>query len=123
MAVRHAWGVPNTTHRYLIEEISGSLHPKVMLDSHYIGIFNSMCTNPKYSMRVMARIIGTDMRTVMGRTLHNLKLECNVNPTEDLSPALIKKSMKYSAIPEVEEWRVPLALELKDIREGKVSLR
>ena len=52
VAVRHAWGVPNTTHRYLIEEISGSLHPKVMLASRYIGFVKSLCTSPKYSMRV-----------------------------------------------------------------------
>ena len=45
VAVRHAWGVPNTTHRYLIEEISGFLHPKVMLASRYIGFFKSLCTS------------------------------------------------------------------------------
>ena len=30
--------------------------------------------------------------------------------------------MKYSAIPGSEDWMIPLALELKDIRDGKVSL-
>ena len=33
VAVRQAFQVPNTTHRYLIESISGCSHPKVMLAS------------------------------------------------------------------------------------------
>ena len=90
--------------------------------ARFISFYKSLVNCPKFCVRYLARLAETDMRTVMGRTLHHLKLQCTVNKTEDLSPALIKKSMKYSAIPEAEEWRIPLALELKDIRDGKVSL-
>ena len=58
----------------------------------------------------------------MGRTLHHLIQQCSVNQLENLSPGLVMESMKYSATPEAEDWRVPLALELKDIRDGKCSL-
>ena len=42
VAIRHAWNIPNTTHRYLVESISGSLHPKVMLASRYSSFANSL---------------------------------------------------------------------------------
>ena len=109
VAVRHAWGVPNTTHRYLIEKISGSLHPKVMLASRYIGFFKSLCTSPKYNMRVLARLLGTDMRTVMGRTIQKISTECSLS---SLTPALVKKNMKYFQIPCDEEWRIDPLTEL-----------
>ena len=48
--------------------------------------------------------------------------QCTVNQLEDLSPVLIKKTLKYSATPDAEDWRIPLALELKDIRDEKSSL-
>jgi hypothetical protein len=64
-------------------------------------------------VRYLAGLAEQDMRTVMGRTLHHLMQQCTVNQLEDLSPVLIKK---YSATPEAEDWRIPLALELKDIR-------
>ena len=69
VTVRAAWNVPNTTHRYLIEEISGSLHPKVMLASRFSGFVKSMLASPKYTVRVMTSLCSKDLRTVMGRTM------------------------------------------------------
>ena len=80
----------------------------------------SLC--PKFSVRYLARLSECDIRTVMGRTLHHLMQQCKVNQLEDLSPVLIKKSMKYSAVPQAEDWRISLALELNDVRAGKVML-
>ena len=54
VAVRHAWNLPNTTHRYLIESISGSLNPKVMLASRYSKFVKSLQSSPKYSVKVLA---------------------------------------------------------------------
>ena len=41
---------------------------------------------------------------------------------DDLNAPLIKKCLKYKVAPEADGWRVPLALELKDIRDGKFNL-
>ena len=46
VAVIHAFGVANTTHRYLIEDISKSLHPKVMLSSRYCSFVKSLLASP-----------------------------------------------------------------------------
>jgi hypothetical protein len=88
-----------------------------MLASRFTSFYKSLVNCPKFCVRYLARLAETDMRTVMGRTLHHL-----MNQLENLNPGLVKKSMKYSAIPEAEDWRVPLALELKDIRDGKCTL-
>ena len=111
VAVRHAWSVPNTTHRYLIEGISGSLHPKVMLASRYSGFVKSLRSSPKYSMRVLASCTSTDLRTVMGRTLYKISRECSCS-LESLTPGLTKKSMKYFPVPSTEEWRIGVLSEL-----------
>ena len=117
MTMRNVSNLERATHRYLIEPLSGCLHPKIMLASRFTSFHKSLVNSSKFCVRYLARLAECDMRTVMGRTLHHLKLQCTVNKTEDLSPALIKKSMKYSAIPESEDWMIPLALELKDIRD------
>ena len=61
------------------------------------------------------------MRTVMGTTLAYLMEHCKVNSDqlEYLSPGLVKRSLQYSCCPENEEWRIQLALELRDIRDGQ----
>ena len=78
------------------------------------------CT--KFCGMYLSRLTESDMGTVMGRTLHHLMQQCKVNQLEDLSPVLIKKSMKYSTVPKAEDWRISLALELNDVRAGKVML-
>ena len=102
--------VPNTTHRYLIESISESLHPKVMLASRYIGFVKSLCSSPKYCMRVLASTIKNDMRTVMGRTLNMISVECT-SPKDSLTSAIVKKNMKYFPVPDTEQWRVGILSE------------
>jgi hypothetical protein len=122
VTMRNIFNIERATHRYLIEPLSGCLHPKIMLASRFTSFYKSLVNCPKFCVRYLARLAETDMRTVMGRTLHHLMQQCTVNQLENLNPGLVKKSMKYSAIPEAEDWRVPLALELKDIRDGKCTL-
>ena len=64
VAVRLAWNVPNTTHRYLIEPLSDTLHPKVMLSSRYVSFVKSLSSSPKYVIRVLASLCIGDLRTV-----------------------------------------------------------
>ena len=122
VTMRNIFNLERTTHRYLIEPLSGCLHPKIMLASRFTSFHKSLVNCSKFCVRYLARLAEQDMRTVMGRTLHHLMQQCTVNQLEDLSPVLIKKSLKYIAIPEAEDWRIPLALELKDIRDGKSTL-
>ena len=114
VAVRQAWDVPYRTHRYLIEMISGALHPKVMLASRYSGFVSSMLTSPKYHVRVLARLCVTDHRTVMGRSLSQISRETGLARWEpsQLSPAFVKKKMKYSDVPTHEHWRTGFLSEL-----------
>ena len=114
VAVRLAWKVPNTTHRYLIEVISDSLHPKVMLASRYTSFVSSLLNSPKYPVRILARLCASDCRTVMGRTLSQISRECGLatwDPSR-VSSTLVKTKMKYSAVPHPEEWRTGLLKEL-----------
>ena len=68
MAWNVTFKVPRTTHRYLIESISGQLHLKVMLASRLVKFLGSL----KWGVRFLAGISERDMRTVMGR---NVRLE------------------------------------------------
>ena len=96
--------MPNTTHRYLIVLISGSLHPKVMLPSRYCGFVKSLLSSPKYPVRVFASLSSSDLRTVMGRAMSEMGKKCDM-VRGDLSPitsSVIKKKMKYFPVPHHE---------------------
>ena len=97
VAVRQAWAVPNKTHRYLIEAISGCLHPKVLLASRYHAFSQSLLRSTKYHVRILARQSLWDNRTRLGGTLTKISREsgCTV---DELSSSLIKSHMKYFPI-------------------------
>ena len=108
VAVRSAWKVPYTTHRYLIEGISGCLHPKVLLACRYSTFVSSLLSSSKYPVRVLASLCVKDQRTTVGRTMSKIMRDCKLN-MEDvryLNSNLIKSNMKYYPAPEEEEWRV-----------------
>ena len=82
-----------------------------MLASRYIGFVKSLCSSPKYCMRVLASTSMNDMRTVMGRTVHMISVECS-SSKDSLTSATVKKSMKYFNVPDTEQWRVGVLSEL-----------
>ena len=105
VAVRLAFQVPRNTHRYLIEEISGCLHPKVMLASRYVKFVEQLKSSNKMGIRVLANLAEQDQRTVMGRTMSVLARECMCE-VGDLTPSNVKNTLKYFPVPEEETWRL-----------------
>ena len=114
VAIWHAWNIPNTTHRYLVESISGSLHPKVMLASRYSSFANSLMKSPKYPVRVLASLCASDHRTVMGQSLSHIGRECGLAGCDLslLTSRMIKEKMKYFPVPPQESWRIGFLSEL-----------
>ena len=110
VSVRQAFSVPNTTHRYMSEEMSRCTHPKVMLAIRYVGFTESLCSSSKLSMRILAQWFKSDQRTVMGRTLARLSDMC-WSPCR-LTKASVKKCVKYFPVPEDEHWRINVVREL-----------
>ena len=108
--------------RYVIEPMSGCLNPKVMLMSRLTSFHKSLVKSPKFSLRFLARLVERDMRTGMGRTLEYLLQQRNLTSLDDLCALVVKKHLEYAVVPEAEAWRVPLALELKDVKDGKSNL-
>ena len=89
-----------------------------MLASRFTGFHKSLVNCPKFCVRYLARLAERDMRTVMGRTLDYLLVQCSVDRSnlDALSPGLVKKCLKYSEVPADEEWRIQLSTEHRKVR-------
>ena len=112
VSVRLAFGVPCTTHRYMIEPMSGSPHPKTMLSTRYVKLIDSLCSSSKLEVSLLANLAVEDNRTVMGRTVSRVKQDLGC---QDLTPMNVKKKLKYFPTPECERWRLDFLRELLSV--------
>ena len=124
VAIRITFDVDRTTHRYFVEELSGNLHPKVMICSRFAGLHQSLLQSSKFPVRFLARLVQNDLRTVSGRNLRQVALECGQDlPVQQFpSKNFVKKTMKYCPVPSSEAWRISLLHDLLDVRSKSSTL-
>ena len=113
--MRSIFSVPKETHRFFIEELSGSTHPKVLMASRLVGFHKMMKTSERPIINLMATITENDCRTVHGLNLKRISKECNTAMI-DLAPIVVKQNMKYKCVPKTEEWKIPVLNELLEIK-------
>ena len=119
VSIRRAFSIPNTTHRYLIEPLSGCLHPKVMLSSRLVRLRDTMVASNKLVIRLLVTLFDRDRRTVLGRNLGCIRSEVG---RELLTPMIVKKTLRYSEVPDDEQWRVSALSELLEVRSGSKTI-
>ena len=76
-----------------------------------------MQASSKLCVRYLSGLVRSDLRTLMGRTVNRIGIECNVR-RESVTPAE-GRNVRYFPPPPEQEWRIPLLLELLDAREGR----
>ena len=109
--MRLTFKLPWTTHRYLIESLSGHLHLKVMLASRLVRFLDSLKKSSNLGIRFLAGISEFDMRTVLGQNIANISAEIEVEAGR-LTPGHVKAQMKYFTVPDNQAWRVLILGEL-----------
>ena len=70
----------------------------------------------------MLAFLCEDVKTKHGKNLHQLlnELECD---KLELSSSFIKQNMKYQDVPQNEQWRIPLLLNLMAVRNNSMELK
>ena len=119
VTVRNIFKLPWTTHRYFIEPVSNCSHPKTLLCTRLVKFLWSMQTSSKLCIRFLSGLVRNDMRTVMGRTVSRIAVDCKIGNKELITPADARK-LCYFPPPSGEEWRIPLLLELLFANLGEI---
>ena len=113
VCIRIVFNLDRQTHRYLIEPLSNSLHPQVMLASRFVKFLRTLRTCDKFGIRLLASVCAMDQRTVFGRTLSQISEKCNCT-LKNLTACGVKKIMRYYENTEEERWRTGIAREIID---------
>ena len=114
-AIRQAFDVPRATHIYLIEEISESEHPLVMLSLRFLKFHQTLQKSKKTSIRFLCHLSFENLRTYHSQNLKNITDRIKVE-VKDLDRKLIKARLKYFEVPSNQEWRVAVIKDMLEIK-------
>ena len=121
VTIRNVFKLPYTTHRYLVEPVSGCPHPKAMITSRLVKFVNTLVSSSKPSVSYLAKITKNDNRTLIGRTLSRISRDLQV-AKEEVSSSMVTRMMKYFPVPEAQQWRVPVLHELLGARDNSLEI-
>ena len=119
--MRLACKVPWTTHRYLIEPLSGDLGLRMLLVKKYLGFINRIRKSSKPVLQQLLNLTKQDVRTTTGANLRNILLMTDFQNIDDLKPECVT-NIKYNKITEENMWRVNIIKEILDIKQGDMDI-
>ena len=118
VALRNILKLDRCSHSYMLEPLSETPHLKTLLAGRFVSFHEALLNSTKFPVRFLARLYGTDLRTVHGRNLERIASLCNCRLGQ-LSSKIVKSKLRYMTTPKDESWRVSLGIELLKVREDK----
>lgn len=121
VAIRILFDVPRDTHRYFIETISNVLHVKTALCSRFVQFYDRLRNCSKLSIRLLVNLSKGDHRTFICSNLTNIARECNTE-IMSLCKNYVKSNLKFADVPDDQQWKVPILVELLNVRSNNLMI-
>ena len=114
-------GIPRNSHRYFIEPLSDTKHIMLSLFKRYIKFIDNIQSSSKPVLRKMISIVRCDCRSNTGRNLRKLMQIAEKTSIDDLKKDDFDKLI-YKKIPVGENWKIKLAEEIIEVKNGNVHV-
>ena len=115
---RLVFGLPRTTHRYLVEPISKEVHIMKLLWKRFLKFSRGINFSKKPTVRKVFDKVRKECRSVTGRNLRSIMLKTKHKVYTHFDQKFDWKG-RYYAMPKDESWRTPIIEELLDAKKGK----
>ena len=113
--------LPLSTHRNLIEPLSGQMHLQKILVKRFLSFIAQIEKSAKIVPRKLHSCIRSDVRSTTGKNLRKILLLTEKSHVQNLNPYDFK-SVKHHQLGDDEKWRVESLQELVNIKFGKFEL-
>ena len=120
-SIKVMFNLPVSTHRMLIEPVSGAMHLRRILMSRFLGFLQQIRSSRKSIPKLLLSHICHDVRSTTGKNLRNILLQTDKIDVEDLIKTDVKE-IGYFPVPTFEKWKVDVVSEIIDNREGRLYI-
>ena len=120
--IRVICDLPNTTHKYFIEDISNDNHIKSKLFKRSLTFISSLTKSKKICLAKLALKSLNDCGSITKQNIDLIERESGLSNVLANSPEFVISKITYAQTPDSELWRTPFLTEMMDIRKKKLSL-
>ena len=122
VSVRHMWGLPMQSHRYLIEPLAGD-HAQAMLISRFVKFLQNVKKSPKLAAQYMLQKVISNVNTVTGRNVRHIKdMIGHEYDVLTVNPTWLRNRIKFCEISENDKWRIDIIKEIVNIKQTVLEL-
>ena len=121
VSVRHMWDLPLSTHRNLIEPLSGT-HAETMLLSRYAMFIQSLRKTSRVAVQFLLQLVSKDMNTVTGRNIRHVLTKSNSQDIFSMNVKKFKENHEFAPLPPDQKWKPQFIKELTDLKIGCAQL-
>ena len=97
VSVRHMWDLPLSTHRYLLEQLSG-VHAETMIFSRYVKFVQSMRKSSKVAVQCLIQLVSKDTQTNTGRNIRYILNKTGESDISAVNTQKLKRDYKFAPI-------------------------
>ena len=120
VSTRRMFELDRKTHRYLLEPISGMPHIRQALISRFVNFVSKLSSSKKELLRNAYEAVRTDCRSTTGANIRNIRLECNIGLSDQLSAECVRR-WKFQPVPPGEEWRIDVVNHILSMRNNRID--
>ena len=113
-------GLPYSTHRYLMEPLSGQSHMSIVVVKNFLSFITRIRESPKPVLRQLYQMTKNNVQSTTGRNLRNILVQTNLSKVDDLTPSVVGQ-ISYKPINDNDQWRVNIIKEIMDIKSGLIE--
>ena len=121
VSVRHMWDLPLSTHRYLLEPLSG-VHAETRIFSRYVKFVQSMRKSSKFAVQCLIQLVSKDTQTNTGRNIRYILNKTGESDIFAVNAQKLKRDYKFAPIQPEDQWKVGFIKELTNLKAGTVEL-
>ena len=118
VSVRHMWGLPLQSHRYLIEPLGGD-HALAMLISRFVKFLQNVKRSPKLAAQFMLQKVMNNVNTVTGRNVR--MIQDMIGHKYDLMKVnrkWLKNQISFCEAGEDDNWRINFIKEIVNVNQN-----
>ena len=109
--------LPLATHRYMLEPLSGEKPAMVILADRFLSFMDKIEKSSKSAIKMLREEAIKDVRSTTGANYRGIMLLAGETGIDKVNRDSIKK-VNYYEVKKEDEWKVKIATDLMDIREG-----